>query len=71
MQYAQVLTPHSRAFVHHILVYICPQPLGEDDAGVSVPCANLTSRSILSCNQGVFLGGWAIGGEVIVSYLFV
>ncbi len=61
-----MITPHTRFFVHHIIVSICLQPLREEDVGVSAPCSTL-NNSILSClDQGIPLGGWAVGGEVIV-----
>ena len=65
LQYGPALSPHARAFVHHIIVYSCPTPLPEEAIGLSMPCDDFSAAE--SCRSGGSIGGWAVGGEVGIS----
>ena len=65
IQFSPVLTPHSRSFVHHVVVYQCTLPINESLVGESVPC-HQSSSDIANCRArgGFSVAVWAVGGEV-------
>ena len=63
-QYAPRIQSNNTAFVHHMLVYGC-----KDFARVEEPeCFNVRT-ALGDCTEAYVLGGWAIGGEVMIVFL--
>lgn len=52
-------------FVHHILIYLCSEPLSNENVDVSMRCNDLV-REVNVCRntRGLLIGAWAVGGEV-------
>ena len=66
MQTSPQITPHTRSFVHHMLIYICSYALDPSLVGVGGPC-NEVHENITECLRGGYLiGAWAVGGEVSI-----
>ena len=54
------------AFVHHMLIYLCPSPLNATLVGETGPC-HAVSNNVSACRgggQGVLIAAWAVGGGV-------
>ena len=58
-----------REFVHHILAYLCVEPLPPEVVGISRPCSETTGE-VMACQggKGVMIGGWAVGGKVSFTF---
>ena len=55
-----------RAFVHHMLIYLCSNMLNATLVGETGPC-HAVSSDISACRgsgQGVLIAAWAVGAEV-------
>ena len=60
-----MISPHTRSYVHHVLIYICTMPLADEDVDVSVSCFDVDQFPTVGiCQQSTIIGGWAVGGEV-------
>lgn len=48
-----------------MLVYLCSQPLANEEVGNSAPC-HILNNNINRCRNvaGLLVGAWAVGGEV-------
>ena len=67
LQFSPILTSHPRQYVHHILIYLCTNPLTPEEVDVSVPCNELPSNAN-ECRGQLLIGAWAVGGEVSCLY---
>ena len=59
-----------RAFVHHMLIYLCSSPLNATRVGETGPC-HAVSSDIGACRgsrKGVLIAAWAVGAEVYYIY---
>ena len=65
IQISPVITPHTRSFIHHMVIYLCPHPLDASLVGVGGPCFDV-HQNITGCLGGLLVGAWAVGGEVSV-----
>ena len=63
IQTSPLITPHTRSFVHHMLIYFCPYALDPSLVGVGGPCSEV-HQNITGCLNGLLIGAWAVGGEV-------
>ena len=65
-QISPSITPHTREFVHHLIVYLCPSSsnLTAAEIGHSGRCYFNLSTNARNCFGNVVLGGWAVGGDV-------
>ena len=64
IQTSPLITPHTRSFVHHMLIYFCPYALDPSLVGVGGPCYDSVHPNITGCLNGLLIGAWAVGGEV-------
>ena len=62
-QYTPLISENSQQYVHHIVIYECPQ-LDESVVGAGGHCDGEISNSVGQCRLGTVLAVWAVGGEV-------
>ena len=62
-----------RAYVHHMLVYLCITPLDSSNVGESGSCDGDAgvSSAVRRCLSGLLIAAWAVGGEVFVHNLLL
>ena len=56
-------------YVHHILIFLCHDPIDEQELGDSGPCFDgSVGRTVATCTGSELIGAWAVGGQVSITY---